>query len=96
VVLSSRLFSTFPQSKCQPSNQLANTTTGFKAFGETPDICHIVMFYWFEPVLYLDPVAKFPETTKKGKPGFFVGFADNVGDFLKFKLLKDDLSTVLH
>jgi hypothetical protein len=21
---------------------------------ETPDISHIVMFYWFEPVLYLD------------------------------------------
>jgi hypothetical protein len=25
----------------------------------TPDISHIVMFYWFEPVLYLDPVSKF-------------------------------------
>jgi hypothetical protein len=24
--------------------------------GGTPDISHIVMFYWFEPVLYLDPV----------------------------------------
>jgi hypothetical protein len=31
-----------------------------------PDISHILMFYWFEPVLYLDPVSKlqFPETTK--------------------------------
>jgi hypothetical protein len=52
------------------------------------------MFYWFEPVLYLDPVAKFPETTEK--PEFFIGFADNVGDVLKFKILKDNLSTVLH
>jgi hypothetical protein len=26
---------------------------------ETPDISHILTFYWFEPVLYLDPVAKF-------------------------------------
>jgi len=60
----------------------------------TPDILHIVMCYWFEPVLYLDPVAKFPETTEK--PGFFVGFADNVGDVLTFKILKNDLSTVLH
>jgi hypothetical protein len=45
--------------------------------GEIPDISHIVMFYWFEPFLYLDPVAKFPETTEK--PGFFVGFEDNLG-----------------
>jgi hypothetical protein len=60
----------------------------------TPDICHIVMLYWFEPVLYLDPVAKFPETTEK--PGFYVGFADNVGDALTFKILKNYLRTVLH
>ena len=62
--------------------------------GGTPDISHILMFYWFEPVLYLDPVAKFPETTER--PGYFVGFADNVGDVLTFKILKNDLSTVLH
>jgi hypothetical protein len=62
--------------------------------GGTPDISHILMFYWFEPVLYLDPVSKFPETTER--PGYFVGFADNVGDTLTFKILKKDLSTVLH
>jgi hypothetical protein len=46
------------------------------------------MFYWFEPVLYLDTVSKFqyPETTER--PGYFVGFADNVGDALTFKNLK--------
>jgi hypothetical protein len=32
--------------------------------GRTPGFSHIVMFYWFEPALYLDPVTKFPETTK--------------------------------
>jgi hypothetical protein len=52
------------------------------------------MLYLFEPVLYLDTVAKLPETTEK--PGYFVGFADNVGDALTFKILKNDLSTVLH
>jgi hypothetical protein len=54
------------------------------------------MFYWIEPVLYLDPVSqfRFPESTKK--PGYFVGFTDNVGDELTFKILKDDLVTVLH
>jgi hypothetical protein len=64
--------------------------------GGTPDISHILMFDWFEPVLYLDPVSKFqnPETTER--PGYFVGFADNVGDALTFKILKNDLVTVLH
>jgi hypothetical protein len=54
------------------------------------------MFYWFEPVLYLDPVSKFqyPETTER--PGYFLGFADNVGDELTFKILKNDLVKVLH
>jgi hypothetical protein len=57
---------------------------------------YILMFYWFEPVLYLDPVSKFqyPETTER--PGYFLGFADNVGDALTFKILKNDLVTVLH
>jgi hypothetical protein len=44
----------------------------------------------------LDPVSKFrfPETTER--PGYFVGFADNVGDALTFKILKNDMVTVLH
>jgi hypothetical protein len=46
----------------------------------------MLMFYWFEPVLYLDSVSKYPETTER--PGYSVGFADNLGD--------DDLVTVLH
>jgi hypothetical protein len=54
------------------------------------------MSYWFESVLYLDPVSKFqyPETTER--PRYFVGFSDNVGDALTFKILKNDLVTVLH
>jgi hypothetical protein len=54
------------------------------------------MFYWFEPVLYLDPVSKLqcPETTER--PVYFVRFADNIGVSLTFKILKDDLVTVLH
>jgi hypothetical protein len=52
------------------------------------------MFYWFEPVLYLDPVSKFPETTES--PGYLVRFEDNVGDVLTFKILKNDFVTVLH
>jgi hypothetical protein len=64
--------------------------------GGTPDISQILMFYRFEPVLYLNPVSKFqyPETIEW--PGYFVGFAYNVGDALTFKILKNDLVTVLH
>jgi hypothetical protein len=44
----------------------------------------------------LDPISKFrfPETTER--PGYFVGLAGNVEDLLKFKILKNDLVTVLH
>jgi hypothetical protein len=62
--------------------------------GGIPDISHLLMFYWFQPVLYLDLVSKFPETTEK--LGYFVGFADNVGDVMTFKILKNGLNTVLY
>jgi hypothetical protein len=42
----------------------------------------------------LDLVSKFPETTER--PGYFVGFVDNVGDAMTFNILKNDLITVLH
>jgi hypothetical protein len=64
--------------------------------GGAPDISHILMFYWFEPVLYLDPVSKFQFSETKERPGYFVRFADNVGDALTFKILKNNLITVLH
>jgi hypothetical protein len=54
----------------------------------------MLMIYWFEPVLYLDPVSKFPETTER--PGYYVDFADNKGDSLKFKVMRNNLPTVLH
>jgi hypothetical protein len=62
--------------------------------GGTPDISHILMFYWFDPVLYLDPVSIFPESTEKA--GYFVGLADNIGDALTIKILKSELTTVLY
>jgi hypothetical protein len=49
------------------------------------------MFYRFEPVLYLDPVSKFQLSETTESPGYFVGFADNVGNALIFKILKYDL-----
>jgi hypothetical protein len=75
--------------------QIVNSTGKYqnRYQGGTPDISHIHMSYWFEPVLYLDPVSKFPEIIER--PGYFVGFADNVRDALTFKILKNDLVTVL-
>jgi hypothetical protein len=54
------------------------------------------MFYWFESVLYLDPVSKFQLSETTERPYYLVGFSDNVGDELTFKILKYDLVTVLH
>jgi hypothetical protein len=88
MVLSSRLLGGCPHSKCKPSNQLVNTTTAFK--GEHQIFCILFCFNG----LNLFCIAKFPETIKK--PEFFMGFADNVGVALTFKILKNDLSTVLH
>jgi hypothetical protein len=60
--------------------------------GGTPEISDILIFYWIEPVLYLDPVSKFPETTEK--PRYFDGFSNNIADVLTFKVLKDDFTTI--
>jgi hypothetical protein len=49
------------------------------------------MFKWFESDLYFDTVSKFSETIEK--PEYFVGFTDDVGDALTFKILKNDLIT---
>jgi hypothetical protein len=54
------------------------------------------MFYWFEPVLYLDPVSTFSFSETTERPGYFVGFAYDVGNALIFKTLENDLVTVLH
>jgi hypothetical protein len=88
------LLFTCPSSKCKSSTKLENSRTGIK--GGTPDKSHILMFYWFEPVFYLDKVSKFQYLETTERPGHFAGFADNVGDALTFKILKNDLATILH
>jgi hypothetical protein len=54
------------------------------------------MFYWFEPVLYLDTISKFQRSETTERPGYFVGFAENVGDALTFKILKSVSVSILH
>ena len=68
------------------ANEHLNWETPIQKSGEgTPDISHIMQFYWYEPVLYYNPDTSFPET--KEEPGYFVGFGENVGDALTFKIL---------
>jgi hypothetical protein len=79
--------------------QIVNSTgkyqNRFKG-GVTLNIYHILMFYWFELVLYLDPVSKFRFQKPQKGLDTFVRFLDNVGDVMIFKILKNDLVTVLH
>ena len=60
---------------------------------QTPDISHMLQFKWFQPVLYHDPQNKYPDTNES--PGYFVGFAECVGDALTFKILKEDMRTLI-
>ena len=83
---------------CDIHNMCANPNNNWKipnqvSGGDTQDISHILQFVWFEPILFLDPTSKFPET--KEKPGYFVGFARNSGDALTFKVLLPDMKTVI-
>jgi len=84
---------------CEVHNHCANRQLAWQSpeqvsGGDTPDISHILQFYFYEPVLYLDNSEKFPNS--KEKPGYFVGYAKNTGDALTFKILTDARNTILH
>jgi hypothetical protein len=77
------------------SIQVENLRTGIKGRGgKTTHVSYFLLFYCFGPVMYLDPVSTFPETTER--PGYVVELVDNVGDALTFKILKNDLVTVFY
>jgi hypothetical protein len=79
------------QSKCQPSKQLVNTTTGFKGPGEILDISHFVIVIGLNLFCIQIQLLGFQ---KLEKPELFIKFADNAGDVMTFKILKNDLRTV--
>jgi hypothetical protein len=54
------------------------TRKDFKGRGGTPDISQTLMFNRCESVLYSDPFSTCSITTKR--PGYFMEFADNMGD----------------
>jgi hypothetical protein len=61
--------------------------------GITRDISKYLQFVFWERVLYLDHVDKFPESRER--PGYFVGCSNNVGDDLTFLVYDDQTKQVV-
>ena len=61
--------------------------------GQTPDISFLVHFSFWEPIYYRvnpnEPSSNFPSTSNE-KKGYWVGFSDNVGDKLIWKIHTED------
>ena len=53
--------------------------------GVTPYISRLLIFVWYEPVLYHVHEMSFPKS--KEKSVYFVGIEDNVGDSLTFLIM---------
>jgi len=71
------------------SNDLLDGQTPyFVRWGETPDISPLLSFTWYEPVYYLESTETFPSTRER--LGYWIGVADNVGDFLTYWILTAD------
>ena len=66
--------------------------------GEVPDISHFLHFSFWEPIYYKvdesEPDHRFPSQSNE-KRGHWVGFADNKGDHLTWKILTDDTNTII-
>ena len=55
------------------------------AGGVTTDIYSLLVFVWYEPVIYHDHEMSFPKS--KEKYGYFVGIEENVGYALTFLII---------
>ena len=66
--------------------------------GQVPDISHFLHFPFWEPIYYKvdenEPDHRFPSQSNE-KRGHWVGFADNKGDHLTWKILTDDTNTII-
>ena len=66
--------------------------------GQTPDISFLLHFSFWEPVYYRvnpnAPFSNFPSTSNE-KKGYWVGFSDNVGDKLTWKILTEDTNHLI-
>jgi hypothetical protein len=56
--------------------------------GTTPDISALLLFYFYQRIIYVDPGSSFPAS--KERLGSFAGITENVSDAVKFLVLNDD------
>ena len=66
--------------------------------GTTPDISFLLHFSFYEPVYYRinssEPDFNFPSSSNE-KKGYWVGFADNQGDSLTWRILPEDTQKII-
>ena len=66
--------------------------------GTTPDISFLLHFSFYEPVYYRidssEPDLNFPSSSNE-KKGYWVGFADNQGDSLTWRILTEDTKKII-
>ena len=66
--------------------------------GTTPDISFLLHFSFYEPVYYRidssEPDLNFPSSSNE-KKGYWVGFADNQGDSLTWRILTEDTHKII-
>ena len=66
--------------------------------GTTPDISFLLHFSFYEPVYYKidssEPDLNFPSSSNE-KKGYWVGFADNQGDSLTWRILTEDTQKII-
>ena len=65
--------------------------------GTTPDISFLLHFSFYEPIYYRidssEPDLNFPSSSNE-KKGYWVGFADNQGDSLTWRILTEDTQKI--
>ena len=66
--------------------------------GTTPDISFMLHFSFYEPVYYRidssEPDLNFPSSSNE-KKGYWVGFANNQGDRLTWRILTEDTQEII-
>ena len=66
--------------------------------GTTPDVSFMLHFSFYEPVYYRidssEPDLNFPSSSNE-KKGYWVGFADNQGDSLSWRILTEDTHKII-
>ena len=66
--------------------------------GTTPDISFLLHFSFYEPVYYRidssEPDLNFPSSSNE-KKGYWIGFADNQGDSLTWRILTEDTQKII-